>query len=322
MKAYYSGYLVSDYAFFPPAPYRGKGWIISFEGEPGDHACRQQTVFEGKCYPGKAVNIYAASEERALYVGDIIYASLCLVLGQLPPFDRPLVVPINPESGPQRQTRRHSVATPRDVDVGDLPLACLIAAKASYRKAYQYALFKHLLSREIFSTNIMDLVPSGWLSAKFVLASREHHVHCAYAILLAYSVLEELSLEMRASGKKPSRIKGRWNPPVKQELERRLKNAGIDLSETILWILRDTPTGIERTRPLDIQSRAEWAGLKVRDAEVGVADAIAHMSWLRSRVSAHKLGEVAACLSYYDVSNAQDLARRLLLERLGFWRYQ
>jgi hypothetical protein len=133
--------------------------------------------------------------------------------------------------------------------------------------------------------------------------------------------LEELSVQIRADKDKPSTIGGQWNPEVKQELETRLKEAGIELSESFLWIQRDTPTRIERTRAPRTQSLAGWAGLKVRDRDLALVDAIAYTSWLRSRVSAHKLGELSASLTYYDVLNAQHVARRLLLERLGFWRY-
>jgi hypothetical protein len=195
----------------------------------------------------------------------------------------------------------------------------MVAAKASHRKTYQYALFKHLLSHEVFSTSIMDLEPSYWWPTQFVFDSAQHHVRCAYAIIAAYSVLEELALEMRASREKPSIIDGKWNPEVKTELESRLLKAGIDLSEAVLWTLRDTPTRVERMRPPRSQSKAKWARLKIRDSEVEVVDAIAYASWLRSKVSAHRLRELAGSLSYYEVANVQGLARRVLLERLGFW---
>ena len=168
----------------------------------------------------------------------------------------------------------------------------------------------------------MDLDPHEWWPTRFVFESSEHHVRCAYAIILAYSVLEEISLEMRASREAPSMVGGKWNPKVKKELESRLTQAGIGLSETVLWTIRDTPTKIERTRSLDIRSKARWSNWKVRDSEVEIVDAIAYASWMRSKVSAHRLRELAQSLSYYDVSNIQHLARRLLLEVLGFWRYQ
>ena len=322
MKAYYSNYLVSEYALFPPAPYKARGWAVSFEDEPSQATSRRSATIDGKSYPAKAVIIHAASRERAQYAADTIHAAVCLESGESPIFRRTTVLPADLDSAEAEDTLRQAVAAPRNVEVGRLPLACLIAVKASYRRAYQYALFKYLLSHHIFSTGTMDLDPSGWWSSRFVWDSAEHHVCCAYAIVLAYSVLEELSLDLRASRDNPSRIGDEWNPKVKHELEARLKNAGIDLSESILWTLRDTPTRIERTRGPQIQSRAPWAGLKVRDSEVALIDAIAYMSWLRSRVSAHKLRELAGSLSYYNVHNAQHVARRLLLEKLGFWRYQ
>ena len=323
MKGYYSGYLVSDHALFPATPYKGKGWIISFEDEPCDATSRDRTLIGGEWCPAKAVNIYATSRERAQYVVDTIHAAQCLHSGDFPFFGRPIVVSADSDSAEQGDRQHQALAAPHDVQVSRLPLACLIAVKSSYRKAYQYALFKYLASHHVFSTSTMGLDPSDWWRpSRFVWDSAEHHVCCAYAIVLAYSVLEELSLDLRASEENPSRIDGEWNPNVRHELEARLKKAGINLSETILWILRDTPTRIERTRPPRIQSRAHWAGLKVRDSKVALVDAIADTSWLRSRVSAHKLGELAASLSYYDVVNAQHVARRLLLEKLGFWRYQ
>jgi hypothetical protein len=322
VKAYYSNYLVSEYALFPPGPYKARGWVVSFEDEPCQATSRRSATIDGKSYPAKAVIIHAASRQRAQYAADTIHAALCLESGESPIFPRTTVVPADLDSAETDDTPQQGVAAPRDVEVGRLPLACLIAVKASYRRAYQYALFKYLLSHHIFSTGTMDLDPSGWWPTRFVWDSAEHHLCCAYAIVLAYSVLEELSLDLRASQKNPSRIGEEWNPTIKEELEARLKKAHIDLSETLLWILRDTPTRIERTRPPRIQLRAPWASLKVRDSEVALIDAIAYVSWLRSKVSAHKLRELAASLSYYDVTNAQHLARRLLLERLGFWRYQ
>jgi hypothetical protein len=322
VKNYYSGYLVDDYALFPPTPYKARGWTISFEDPPSDAQARGTATIDGESYQTKAVIVRAAYRERAQYAADSIHASLCLMWGELPPFDGTVVVRPQSDSAEEDTTPSRRLGAPRDVHVGRLPLACLMAVKASYRKVYQYALFKHLLSHQVFSTSLMGLDPTGWWSSQFVFDSPEHHVRCAYAIVLAYSVLEELSLEVRASSKNPSRKRGQWNPPVKQELETRLKNAGIDLSETFLWILRDTPTRIERRRPLDIESRAPWAGLKVRDSEIALIDAIAYVSWLRSQVSAHSLRDLAASLSYYDVLNAQHLARRLLLEKLGFWRYE
>ena len=57
------------------------------------------------------------------------------------------------------------------------------------------------------------------------------------------------------------------------------------------------------------------------DIYVKLIDAIAYASWLRSSVSAHRISRLSKSLTVYDVANIQHLARRLLLETLGFWNY-
>jgi hypothetical protein len=53
-----------------------------------------------------------------------------------------------------------------------------------------------------------------------------------------------------------------------------------------------------------------------------VIDAINYVSFLRSWIAAHESEkQLIRVLSIYDVVNAQFLSRRLLMERLGFWRY-
>lgn len=319
MKKYFSGYVVTDHTLYPSPPYKGKGFIISFEDEPADAISH----FAHSTCLAKAVIINTGSCERAQYVANMIYASDCLLDAELPPFRQTVVRPLDPDSREIGSREQGEVGRRGNILCKPaLPLACMIAVKASFKKAYQYALFKHLLSHQILSIPFIELDPWYWWPNRFVSNSTEYHVRCAYAIILAYSVLEELSLDLRASREKPGKINGEWNPEVKHELESRLKQAGINLSETFTWIRRDTPTRIERVKPIRLESRAEWAGWKVRDCEIAVIDAIAHVSWLRSRISAHRLGKLAGSLNYYDVTNAQHLARRLLLETLGFWRYQ
>ena len=161
----------------------------------------------------------------------------------------------------------------------------------------------------------------GWEPGKTITISAKAHVFYANAIIQAYSVIEELSLEIRASNKKPSLVDGIWNPDVKNNLEGRLTSAVIDLSEDLLWNLRETPTKIERKRKPPALKKAEWASYEVRDVYIKIIDAIAYASWLRSTISSHKLSKLAKSLTIYDAANVQHLARRLLPETLGFWRY-
>ena len=116
-------------------------------------------------------------------------------------------------------------------------------------------------------------------------------------------------------------IDGKWNPIVKSDLENRLNNSGVDLSERLLWLVRGKPNRIEVKRTPELKSKMRWSTGKVRDAEIEVIDAILYASWLRSKVSSHKTNKLTYSLSPYDVENIQHLARRLLLEALGYWRY-
>ena len=65
--------------------------------------------------------------------------------------------------------------------------------------------------------------------------------------------------------------------------------------------------------------KAPWAYGNVRDCEILLIDAINYVSWLRSKIASHKVDRDIKLLSVYDVDNAQHLARRLILESLGFW---
>jgi len=48
-----------------------------------------------------------------------------------------------------------------------------------------------------------------------------------------------------------------------------------------------------------------------------------YASFLRSKIAAHKSDpKVLRVLSIYDVANVQFLARRLILEAIGCWRFE
>jgi hypothetical protein len=321
MKKYYARLVTSDYAFFPDPPYRGRGWQITFEKYPQFKFASSTTNINGIDYPGKAIIIHAGSLERAQYVSDLIHASFLISRGERAiflPF-RSNVIPLDPNDSKKLSVEEEDINGPLFASTMDLPLGCLIARQASYRRAYQNAIFKYVLSFETFPTSQFDLDPSNWRPTKSVFDFPDHHTRCAYAIVIGYSVLEEISLEIRASASRPSFIRGKWNPVVRNDLEGRLEDAGIRISDPIPWVIRDTPTRIEKLKPPKMFTRAEWSFGKVRDIEMKLVDAIAYASWLRSRISAHRFSELVGALNYYDVANVQHLARRLLLEKMGFW---
>ncbi len=305
--------------YYPDPPYKGRGWHLTFG--PYFHPEGTKTHINGRIRVPRQIVIYAATDETAQNAVDLISSASCLVneeCGDDSLFDQVRAYRASKARVKQRDFDNDFIPPTR---TGNYQFACMVAARASRRKAFQYALYKYKLSQQCFYTFTHALEPSEWCPQKFVFSSAEHHVRCAQAIALGYSVLEELGLEIRANQQNPSFIKGVWNPAVKAELEQRLTEAGIDLSEMALWTMRDTPTRIEHERPVPVTNKASWAFSKIRDSDVEVVDAIARASWLRSKVSAHRLHEISASLNYYDIANIHYLAGRLLLETLGLWRY-
>jgi hypothetical protein len=196
----------------------------------------------------------------------------------------------------------------------------MIAAKASHRRAYKYALAKINFASELHSLEMVESDPSLATEHYGVTAYTKDLVNLAYSVIASYSAIEEFGLEIRTKGK-PSIIDDTWNPVVRQDLEERLRKAGINLNDTVAWALRGKPTGIEKAKLLPSKGKCKWArGLYVRDCELEVIDAIRIASWLRSKVAAHRFGGITGALNSYDVENIRHLARRLFLERLGFWR--
>jgi hypothetical protein len=196
-----------------------------------------------------------------------------------------------------------------------LTRACELAAKASRHRSSAYAIHKLHLSYRSCGVSGMDLQPSP-----HKLYSVENdpiaHVYIANAVTSAYSAIEELRLDIVVPQGKQSRMPdGSWNPEIKADLERRLRAAHIDLSGTCIWTLRGPPTRIERRRPPKGVGKPKWARGSVRDIELPIIDAIAMVSWLRSKISTHRFSSGAKSLTPYDAHNVQALARRLILER-------
>ena len=302
---------IGEEPFQPKPPFKGAGWRATLAPQRRD----PPTV-----YKGKEIVLYAKSWVSAQRALDLIYGCHQLV------YDTPPIISVQPiahnETEPdwmQEDDRRQRVEM--TLSTSDFPLACAIAAKASRRRQWVYAVAKFKCSQSLYAVHHMDLEP--WYSAHLRISSfPDDHVMFSHAIISAYSVLEDLGLELRASASRPSRINGNWNPAVKQDLELRLGKAGVDLRETILWTVRGSKRRIERRRPIPPSKKASWSGWFVRDSELTLTDAIAYADWLRDRVASHAAKELTRALSPYDVVNVQDLARRLLLECLGFWRWR
>jgi hypothetical protein len=317
-----TGFVVMDHFEYPQTRFRARNWRI--ELGPMSKGTQCYTSHCGKrTIPAKEIFIIAKSEAVARRVASTILGAMTLLGGESvtipnisPDVWAELGVQLDP--APPNVKQLHGGCW----SAMQFPLACLLTARVSRSLRLQYALAKFRLSTETASWAWVDLDPhhsetmSRWHHA-------DDHVRLANAIVLAYSVLEELELEVRASTTNPSSINGQWNPNVKTDLEERLKRAGIDLSQPVIWNIRGGKSRLESERPQHLYAtsrRTPWASWKIRDLEVEVVDAIGHASFLRSKVSSHRLKpSLVRMLSAYDVASVQQLARRLFLEKLGCW---
>jgi hypothetical protein len=322
MPRFHTGLHTSDWHSYPDTPYKAKGWIVSFEDQATEFP-RGGEYSGDRFYPYKEVIISARDQVIAQRAANTIYNVRNLLQGSnlFGMFS----------SGPQSVspvilletlgTPHEPAETPAFNSSPNIPLACLIAARVSRKLRFVYALARLAISMEIMSVPTIELDPTHSPNIpKSVFP--EAHIRMTTAITSAYSCIEELGLEIRASQKNPSRINGAWNPVVKNELEQRLRQAGVNLAEEFYWNLRGKRTRIEIRRQPEITKRAPWAAYEVRDGQIHITDAIAYASFLRSQIAAHSHEDkrFLRVLSVYEVSNTQFLARRLLLESLGFWR--
>lgn len=295
-----------------PRTIAGAWWTVSFG----------KTASTRTHHEGREVIITASSWLAAQRALNLIVASLRVLAGEPILFeaDERLVAwnDLEPEVG----DREVFNAQRGQMKTEGIAAACCAAVKASRRRAWQYAVTKFRFSLKLYGLYAADLDP--FRSRQHFALSRfaDDHVMFGYAIMAAYSAIEDLGLELRASRENPSRINGAWNPVVKQELEARLRAAGVSLDETLLWTIRGSDTSIQRRRPVPVASRARWAGgLVVRDGQVELVDAIAYADWLRDKIAAHGVNkELTPSLSPYDVVNVQHVARRLIMEVLCGWR--
>ena len=129
-------------------------------------------------------------------------------------------------------------------------------------------------------------------------------------------------MEIRASEKNPSKIDGKWNPVVKNSLEKRLVKSKINIYDKLIWHLRSTPTKIERLKKPMVGIKSEWASFSIRDSEIDIFEAILYASWLRSKIASHKLNAAFTSLSIYDVANINFLVRYLLLNILDKQKFE
>ena len=288
----------------PLGPFHGAGWTAELVPN------------HPKIVGGSEIVIRAGSWASAQRAADLINASRVLVNG-----DPDVLGSIHPlahnEGEPVWMNDAERAAIPDPlVSQSWLPTACAVAAKASRRRPWTYAVTNYQFSMELFSVHHMDMHPS-YPNRFGVSGHPADHVMFSHAILSAFLAIEHLGLGVPAGPGKPSRIGGVWNPVVLEDLQGRLRHAGIDPAESILWTVRGPARRIERKRALPVGASPSWAGGPVRDRSVPLPDAIAYSDFLRDRVAAHGERNLVRSLSPHDVVNVQGLARYLLLSTMG-----
>jgi hypothetical protein len=313
--------ITTDYWRFPDFPYKTLSWSVELTTTAASRRELVTYVVPGKSKrspTGREIVVRANDRSDAERAAFLLQACTQILRGgaALWHFCGLTDVPLEPltkeraeaESG---RTLFHS---------RDIPLACQMAVKAETDQRFVYAIANVWLSYRLFSIDPMDLDP-GHTHVPSIPRPKHpaEQVGLANALLLAYKALEWLELDVRASRENPSTINGQWNPKVKDDLVDRLREAGVDLNEKFDWAVRGPITKLEEKHPPRAVYCSPWSYWLVRDVEVEVVDAIAHVEWLRDKLAAHRASlELLEGLGIYEVANAQYLARRLLLEALGF----
>tara|TARA_A100000171_G_C2102152_1_gene130292 strand:- start:90 stop:1124 length:1035 start_codon:yes stop_codon:yes gene_type:complete len=202
---------------------------------------------------------------------------------------------------------------------------CQILEKIIENKECSYALEKYKVSLELHSFNPSSADPIYGQVFDHYSHQKQTHTRSAFAIISAFSVIEELGLEIRSSAKNPRFLEpenGKWNPKVLNNIEERLKKIGIEANATFDWVFRGEQTEVEKDFKPYFGYDSQWInyGNNVRDKTLSFPEAIHNSSYLRNFIASHKFKELTEFISPYDVFNVQCLARKLIIESLGMWK--
>jgi hypothetical protein len=187
-----------------------------------------------------------------------------------------------------------------------------------------YALEKYRFSLELDCVTVHSNHPKHGQIFENTTTSARAQVHQLAAIVSAYSVIEELGLEIRASAENPRFINKdqAWNPEVWEDTNSRLIKAGVNVNKTFNWVLRGSPTSIHVKIPESFGSPSiNQQHTDVHDKELHIIEAIQVASWLRNMVASHTFKNISSSVSPYDVFNVQSVARMLIMQAMGIWDY-
>jgi hypothetical protein len=208
--------------------------------------------------------------------------------------------------------------------LNNIEFGCQVLEKIIKNRECSYALEKYKVSLELFALNPFSVDPRYGQFFENYNTKKQLHTRAAFAIISAFSVIEELGLEIRSSAKKPrfnNNETGEWNPLVLNDIENRLESVGIKNDETFDWVFRGEKTKVEKNLKPYFGYDSQWIkyGDEIRDKTLTIPEAIHNASYLRNFIASHKFKELTEYISPYDVYNVQALARMLILKHLGMW---
>jgi hypothetical protein len=153
--------------------------------------------------------------------------------------------------------------------------------------------------------------------------SYHYHVIASYAVICAFSVIEEIGLEIRSSNQKPRFIKNEgddvWNPLIYKTTDKKLKEIGLSASYNFQWVERGEETEVQKNVKPKFGTRVYPDQTEIRDVNIELIEAIHRCSYFRNYIASHKFKTLTQFLSPYDVHNVQTVSRILLLNSLGLW---
>jgi len=203
--------------------------------------------------------------------------------------------------------------------------ACKMMSIAWNDENLKYSIVKYVFSLNQDSISPHSVHPYYGQVFSIVERRKSYQVNAAYAFLSAYSIIEELSLEIRSSSMKPRFINDNkeWNPKVKEDICKRLKKIGITEADTFEWVIRGKSEQlVDKVKPRSGTECFNDTTGEVRDLSFKIYDAIHLASYIRNFFLAHKFNEIVKYINPYDTHNIQMLSRRLIMSKLGFWKHQ
>lgn len=296
-----------------------------------------------KPVPSKQIIIRAAHEEKAQEVADLMGACRAIIEASdiFSSAESQKILPIR--KGFELTLEcwcEYGFGSSGEVDD---QLAALMAQRASFLNKYLFAIYRLYDSMLLYSIHPIELDP--YHSGNFKKPTYKDPINpkwsirIANAIVLAYTVIEELNLQSIPKGKgingiwARDKLTGEWDPTSKNDLENRLRKSRIDVSDFFVWSYRGKKTLIERMIPEVRDSIPSYIrdrnSKEIRDREISIVDALENARDIRNKISAHRLSGSSRkpflrtvsrgtkALSAYDATNIQHLARRLILESLG-----